>query len=303
MKSGERDHDLARVVRERIARVLADQAPRPGTRAARAEADDADDLGDDFDTDVSDPDPFDPADRLPSTRRSPPSDRLPPAGGRFGRFGPAHLAVIAVVGVIGLLVAGWAVLRAQPVNLATPIGQGPMASPSPSSPGGPPSAPTGSGTPAAEPVMIMVHVIGAVREPGLVSLPERARVADAIEQAGGLTRDADPDRLNLAQVLGDGQQVVIGTKRKPAGEVRDGSGADPGSGGPDAPGRAGQQQVNLNTATQAELEALPGIGPVTAGKIIAWRQQHGRFGRVEELQEVDGIGPKTFAELAPHVRV
>jgi competence protein ComEA len=291
MKSGERDHDLARLVRERIARVLADQAPRPGARAARAAEEDADD---DFVEDELAGDAVDQGEPGGGF------DRLPPAGRRFGRFGPAHLAVIAVVGVIGLLVAGWAVLRAQPVSLATPIGQGPV-SPGPSS-GGPSSPPTGTGGPSAEPVVIMVHVIGAVRKPGLVSLPERARVADAIERAGGLSRDADPGRLNLAQMLGDGQQIVIGTKGAPAGEVRDGSGGQPGSGGPDPPGTAGQQ-VDLNTATQAQLEELPGVGPVTAGKIISWRQQHGRFSRVEELQEVDGIGPKTFAELAPHVRV
>ncbi len=283
MKSGERDHDLARVVRDRIARLLADQAPRPGAGSARAEP--VDDVDDEFDLE-----PDDQLDR---------SGRLPPTVRRFGPFGPVHLAVIAVVGVVGLLVAGWAVLRAQPVSLATPVTQG---SPTGSAPAAPAGTPTGAATPSADPVMIMVHVIGAVRKPGVVSLPERARVADAIERAGGLTRDADPDRLNLAQLLGDGQQIVIGTKGEPAGEVRDGSAGQPGSAGPDPPGSVGGK-LDLNTATQAQLEELPGVGPVTAGKIIAWRQHHGRFSRVEELQEVDGIGPKTFAELAPHVRV
>ncbi|WP_161606127.1 helix-hairpin-helix domain-containing protein [Microlunatus speluncae] len=287
MKSGERDHELARVVRERIARLLDDQTPRSGAREELSGR--AADVEDDFDLESDD----DHLDR---------SERLPPARRRFGPFGPVHLAVIAVVGIVGLLVAGWAVLRAQPVSLATPVAQGTPAGAGQPSPGGPAPTPTGVATPTADPVTIMVHVIGAVRKPGLVSLPERARVADAIERAGGLTRDADPERLNLAQVLGDGQQIVIGTKAKPAGEVRDGTGGQPGTGGPDPPGSAGGR-LDLNTASQSQLEELPGVGPVTADKIIAWRQQHGRFSRVEELQEVDGIGPKTFAELAPHVRV
>lgn len=263
------EQELASRVRDRIARLLAEQAPRP-----EPATDEFEDQGYGEDDDPGS------GDRLPARPRG------------FGRFGPAHLAVIAVVAVLGLLVAGWALLRAQPVSLATPVpqvqpGTGP---PAPSS--GPP------GTPRATPAVIMVHVVGAVRKPGLVTLPERSRVADAIERAGGLTREADPVRLNLAQMLADGQQVVIGTRDAPAGEVRDGGGTD--SGGADPPGGG---QVDLNTATQPQLEELPGVGPVTAGRIIAWREQHGRFSRVEELQEVDGIGPKTFAQLAPHVRV
>ena len=149
-----------------------------------------------------------------------------------------------------------------------------------------------------------MHVLGAVKRPGLVRLPEPARVQDAIDRAGGLRPGADLGDLNLAQVLGDGQQVMIGQRsdsgQERGSELRDaGSPASPGTGGPASP----TAQVDLNAATAAQLETLPGVGPVTAAKIIAWREEHGRFSRVEELQEIDGIGPKTYAELAPNCRV
>ena len=158
-----------------------------------------------------------------------------------------------------------------------------------------------------------MHVLGAVRRPGVVSLPERARVSDALEAAGGLKADADPAELNLAQLLADGQQVVVGTAKRPSGQVRDGAGTtgstgsgagdsgSSGSGSRSGPGAA--SQVDLNRATLAQLEELPGVGPVTAAKILAWRDEHSQFSRVEELQEIDGIGPKTYAQLAPRVRV
>jgi len=140
-------------------------------------------------------------------------------------------------------------------------------------------------------------VVGAVRAPGLVRLPDRSRVQDALAAAGGLQRSADPGELNLAQVLRDGQQIVIGSRKAPVGEVRDG-----GSGGGDR-GGSGGASLDLNAATEAQLEELPGVGPVTAARIVAWRTAHHRFSSVTELQEVDGIGPKTYAELEPHVRV
>jgi len=132
-------------------------------------------------------------------------------------------------------------------------------------------------------------------------LPDSSRVQDAIDAAGGLTHQADPDELNLAQRLSDGQQVLIGTARHPAGEVREQPGSTSGAGG--ATGPAAKGALDLNRASQSQLEELPEIGPVTAQAILAWRQEHGRFTRIEELQEVDGIGPKTYAQLAPHVRV
>ena len=213
-------------------------------------------------------------------------------------FRRPHLIVVAAIVALGILVAGWAVLRARPVAVAvTPAvssapavvpeeaSSRPAASPSPSLPG------------------VVVHVLGAVRKPGLVTLATGSRVQDAIAAAGGLTGKADPGELNLAQAVTDGQQIVVGTKNKPAGEVRNGS-AGGGSAGAGVGGSAGSgQPVDLNTAGLAELEELPGVGPVMAGKIVAWRTENGRFSRVEELQEIDGVGPKTYAKLAPLCRV
>ena len=156
-------------------------------------------------------------------------------------------------------------------------------------------------TPSAEPspvALIKVHVMGAVIRPGVVTLPDGARVEDALEAAGGLTADADPAQLNLAAVVADGSQIIIGTKQHPLGQVNG------GTGGPAPVGASSTTtKVNINTASQVELETLPGVGPVTAQKIITWREQHGRFTKIAELQEIDGIGPKTMAQLEPYVCV
>ncbi len=217
-----------------------------------------------------------------------------PGSDRSRPFARAHLAVVTVLVLVGLVGAGWALFRARPVAVASPGVV--VATPGSGSPAG-----ASGSTPTAQSARpeIVVHVVGAVRRPGLVQLPEGARVQDALDAAGGLTAAARPGRLNLAQPLTDGQQVVIGTRGDSASEVRDGTGpAQSPTGGPNA-----ATSVDLNRATAAELEQLPGVGPVTAAAILAWRAQHGRFTTVAELQQVDGIGPKTYAQLAPHVRV
>ncbi len=216
------------------------------------------------------------------------------------RFTRWHLGIVVALVALGLLWGGWTLLRARPVAMATPV-------PNPTVVSGPPVAASSSlAAPTPKPTRIVVHVLGAVRTPGLVTLNEGARVQDALDAAGGLVRSADPGELNLAQPLADGEQVLIGKKGHGTGEVR--SGAPSGSGGSagtDAQASAGRAGpvIDLNRATPIQLESLPGIGPVTAAKIVAWREQHGRFSRPDELQEVDGIGPKTYAQIAPHVRV
>lgn len=270
-----------------------------------------------------------PATIRPGPRRSLAGDAVGPVR----EFGRRHLGVIAVLLVVGLAGAGWGVLRARPVaeaspvllTTATPAGSSdPLPSPSapsggtpPAAPGSPgattPGSPPGAGsTPSAGEEGLLVHVLGAVRRPGVVALPPGARVRDAIEASGGLRSDARPGELNLAQPLNDGQQVVIGSSGRPGGEVRDPTAARPTGGaggagqapGPGGSGGGGPPTVlDLNAADATQLDRLPGIGPVTAERILAWRSANGRFTRVEELQEVEGIGPKTYAQLAPYVRV
>jgi competence protein ComEA len=134
---------------------------------------------------------------------------------------------------------------------------------------------------------VVVDVVGAVRRPGLYRLHEGARIADAVARAGGASRKADLTLINLAAPLADGEQVVVPTRgAAPAGAPAAASGAAPASG-----------PVHLSTATLEQLDALPGVGPVTAQKILDYRQQHGGFSSVDELDAVPGIGPARMEEL------
>jgi competence protein ComEA len=133
---------------------------------------------------------------------------------------------------------------------------------------------------------LVVHVVGAVHRPGLYQFTARSRVADAVARAGGATRRADLSLINLAAPLADGTQVVVPVK-VPAG------GAGTTAGGATAP--AGP--VHLNVATLEQLDALPGVGPVTAQKILDYRQKHGAFSSLEELDAIPGIGPARIEQL------
>jgi len=147
-------------------------------------------------------------------------------------------------------------------------------------------APTDIPVDAPAPV-IYVHILGQVREPGLYALPDGARAVDAVAAAGGFTDAADAGGLNLARLVSDGEQIVV-----PA------IGEAPAA----APGMS-DGKVNLNTADAATLDTLPGVGPATAAKIIAWREQHGRFEAIEDLLDVGGIGEAKFDSLRDLVTV
>jgi len=270
------DLELARLISDRLALVLAEQAPRRARGPGQASSVERE------------PPPTSDLDAAEDGRAHLAAETLDELGQQ--RFSRMHVGVIGVLLILGVITAGWLLLRARPVAVATPGEVVTMSTPVQ-------NAPTASPTPSERATRIVVHVVGAVRHPGLVRLPENSRVQDGIDAAGGLTGRADPGELNLAQPLADGQQLVIGTVGDPVGEVRDGRESGGGS-GPSA-----SATLDLNRANQAQLEELPGIGPVTAESILTWRQQHGRFSRIEELQEVDGIGPKTYAQIAPHVRV
>nr|WP_218860409.1 ComEA family DNA-binding protein [Petropleomorpha daqingensis] len=207
-----------------------------------------------------------------------PAVRLDP-----GRRGARSLWMVGLLAA--LLLAGWTWLdrpRVEPVD----------------DPG--PAAPTASDTSApATPSVgevadtastVVVSVVGLVARPGLVTLPSGSRVADAIEATGGLLPGADPASVNLAALVADGQQIAVGVP---------GAAGDPSA----APGTAQGGPVNLNTATASDLDALPGIGPVLAQRIVTYREQQGRFTSVEQLDDVPGIGPSIYDQLKTLVTV
>jgi competence protein ComEA len=159
---------------------------------------------------------------------------------------------------------------------------------------------------------VVVHVAGEVRRPGVQTLPAGSRVVDAVAAAGGALPRADLDGLNLARPLTDGEQVLVprptqrasGAVSAPADPADAASAGAPGPAGPAPPsGPTPSTPVNLNTADLAALDALPGIGPVLADRIVAWRTEFGPFVAVEELLEVSGIGPSVLADLRPLVTV
>jgi competence protein ComEA len=154
--------------------------------------------------------------------------------------------------------------------------------------------------PSAASAPLVVDVEGKVAHPGVVRVPTGSRVIDALAAAGGALPGANTTSLDLARPLVDGEQlrvdlpgVAVGPAAVATGAPTTASGTS-GSGGP---------RVNLNTATIAALDVLPGVGPVTAQHILDWREQHGRFTSIAQLQEVPGIGPATYTRLAPLVTV
>lgn len=153
-------------------------------------------------------------------------------------------------------------------------------------------------TTAPPPDPLVVHVAGAVLHPGLVRIGDGDRVADAIAAAGGLAADADPGRLNLAQRLGDGSRLYVPRAGEEASAAVSGGVAPTSSGG-----AAAESPLDLNSATEQQLDALPGVGPATAAAIVAHRRAHGRFASVDALGEVRGIGPAKLEALRPLVRV
>lgn len=211
-----------------------------------------------------------------------------------GRAGGIALALIAAIAVLITVVS---LMRDDPVPVMSaklpPVemvsSAAPRASPAPDQP-------------------VVVSVVGLVTKPGLVTLAPGARIADAVSAAGGALDGADMIGLNLARHLADGEQVVVGITT-PAGQPS-ALGSSVSGGPPQTPGRPGSPTsgapaapIDLNTATVDQLDALPGVGPVTAAAIVAWRDANGKFSSVDQLGEVDGIGTARLEKLRALVRV
>lgn len=200
---------------------------------------------------------------------------------RAARVSAAHLRVVGALGVAAVVVLGAVLLSGRPEasdDIAPLAVSGETAADS-----------GGESAPGADdqPPELVIDVIGEVATPGIVTVPRGARVHEAIEAAGGLDGKVDTSGVNLARVLEDGEQIIVG----PAPEVAPGAAAAPGGTG------ATGAKISLNQATVEQLDTLPGVGPVTAAAIIAWRDENGSFSSVEDLLDVKGIGDVTFAEL------
>ena len=188
--------------------------------------------------------------------------------------------VLGVLAVIALIAMAWFWFRGQPqlVN-SIPVAPKPFVSASGSS-----NAITSAGE-------VVVHIAGSVRKPGLQHLPAGSRVADAISAAGGVTTAKAQDSVNLARILIDGEQIVVGVGIGGAG-----SNGGVGNGAAQSGGK-----VSLNSSNQQQLESLPGVGPSLAQRILEYRSSHGGFHAVDDLDDVPGIGPATLSRLRPLV--
>jgi competence protein ComEA len=194
-----------------------------------------------------------------------------------------QLAVYAAIGIV-LILLGIRAVREQPSagSAAASGGDGEFTGLS--------SEPVGSGGPPASNGDVVVHVAGAVDEPGVYRLPAGSRVADALERAGGANGRADPNAINLAARLADGQQVVV--------PVRAASAAPAGT----APAGTDEGPISLGSADQAALETIDGIGPVTAADILEFRDENGGISSIEQLDEIPGIGPATIESLSDRLQ-
>ena len=148
---------------------------------------------------------------------------------------------------------------------------------------------------------IIVHITGEVNKPGIVVLKSNSRIADAINEAGGATKEADLNQINLAYILEDGQKIYIPNKNEKIDEdeyITEGNGNNIGNNS-----QKEGEKVNINEAMQTELEELPGIGPSLASRIIEYREQNGDFKKIEELQNVKGIGDAKYDDIKDKVTV
>lgn len=254
-------------------------------------------------------------------RQAPDSSTTGTEGGRHRRGGGApdwgrrrltaqHVAIIALAVAALVTAAAWWALRSVPHDDTVPVAatRSMSSSPAPSagsvssttSPDpGTPSVPTpAGGVPVSDQTQqpgLVVDVAGKVRRPGIVELPAGSRVIDALTAAGGPRPGVDTAGLNLARPLVDGEQIVVGLDVPTAPPV----GGPPSTAG----ATAVPASVDINTADQTELETLPGIGPVTAQSILAWRSENGLFASVDQLLDVSGIGEATLADIEPYVHV
>ena len=213
--------------------------------------------------------------------------------------GRAGVVALGVVGVVAVLVTLFTLARddSPPVTSAKlpPVQMVSSASPTPPAPEAP----------------VVVSVVGLVGKPGLVTLDPGARIADALTAAGGPLEGADLLNLNMARRIADGEQIVVGIAAAPGEPVVMGSSVSPGvtpaapADTPSTPGNtaAPGELVDLNSATPEQLDALPGVGPVTAAAIVAWRDANGKFSSVDQLGDVEGIGPARLDKLRDRVHV
>lgn len=214
-------------------------------------------------------------------------ERVDDAVERIRDARPAARVVVGIAATVCVVVVALALLRPAGADPA-PEASLPRATP-------PSSSPASTST-AAGGALVVVQAAGAVQHPGLYRLPPGARVDDLVTAAGGLAADADPDRLNLAALVADGQKIYVPRVGEPVPSDAVAGGASGDNGGP-------AQPLDLNQATLQQLDALPGVGPATAQAILDYRSQHGRFRSVDDLLNVRGIGDAKLEQIRPLVRV